>query len=123
MNIENINATIDFLKIRTWHSHNFSMHDDCMVGIIGHALHGDRAHARSDDSLPFGSGYIAEMLGIGIEPARAIYVMNQHNSPFSYASLWRFAELTTERQNRVLIGMLESLRDSGGVNVHWNINA
>ncbi len=123
MNIENINKTIDFLKTRKWHSVDYTMHDDCMVGMIGDALHGDRGHSRSDDALPFGKAYIADAFDIALSTACNIYVMNQSDAINLYPSTKTFAEMTTDKQNRVLISMLEGLRDSGGTSVFWNFDA
>jgi hypothetical protein len=123
MNIENINKTIDFLKTRKWHSDDFLMHDDCMVGIIGDALHGDRAHSRADNK-PYGLHYIADAFDIGVSAARCLYIMNQSDAAVNpYASLATFMGMRTEKQNRVLIRMLEGLRASGGTRVFWDFNA
>lgn len=120
MNIENINKLIEYVKVRTWHTSDWSRRQDCACGMIADILHNDRSY----DAF-CGCQMIINFLDLsGREDGGAIYAMSTYTkangSKIRGGDTYdRFAALSLEQQNAVLVDMLERLRDTG--EVIWNI--
>lgn len=132
MNVENINKLIEYVKVRTWRTSNWSNRQDCACGMIADITDGDRRLAyeailgiRTVEQFLGAGNFNADASQAGADlSGLAIYTMSTFTKAGGYKDRKedvydRFAALPTEQQNAVLVDMLERFRDTG--EVIWNI--
>lgn len=119
MNLENTQKVIAFLRTRTWKTSWYMDTADCMRGVIGDALYGNRKH--SQIHFVWGADYIAEHLGISHDAGVNLHIMTEGTAgePSISRDVKAFCRLPVERQNEIFIGMLERLIASDGKVVDW----
>lgn len=118
MDTTNINKVIQFCQTRPWRTDNyFGDLSHCMVGIVGDALHGTR------EPKYYGAvEFIRDSLNISHEAARDLFILDDSGFTAPHGT-GDFEMLDLPEQNRILVGVLERLRDSGGEKVEWKIIA
>lgn len=125
MNVENINKLIEYVKVRTWRSENWSHRTECCCGMIRDITHDNRRHVWDEfDGQPIIEAFLGLGRGLFCNAAAAIYAMGTYTKtdgfkPRGNDTYDHFAALSLEQQNAVLVDMLERFRDTG--EVIWNI--
>ncbi len=116
MNVENINKTIAYLRTRDWHTDSYICHSQCMVGIVGDALFGNRLEYDAGDNhnLFAKETLLQKWLGISSSSAISLHSMSDEadDADVSWSA---FEDLDTAQQNEAYIDVLERLRDTGKV--------
>ena len=112
MNIENINAMIDWVKTRKWKTRDWSDASQCFAGMVIEAIDGSEG---GDARM------IANTLGVDMTKVMSIYLLWDSigpNDDGDKRSWGVFEGMSLEGQNAAVVDMLETLRDTG--NVVWS---